>query len=71
MTVFSDAALLPDALPDTDEWEKIYGFPHDCHCREDWDTGNVVEVSECYFRMSIDALNTLEAMKKKLDGKLL
>ena len=51
------------------EWLDTYGFPHHCHCRQDWDEGKVVEVSECYFRMSIDALEALEKIRR--DFKLM
>lgn len=82
MIDFDDEGLLDDSdaefsrrtEPDTQydkemaaEWEEAYGFPHHCRCRQDWDEGNIVEVSRCYFDMSIDALNHCAELKKVKD----
>ena len=40
----------------SEEFEEMYGFPHDCVCASDWETGNCGVVSECFMRLSDDAL---------------
>lgn len=41
-----------------DEFEKMYGFRHDCHCDKDYAEGNIGEVTECYAGMIVDSLAT-------------
>lgn len=46
-----------------------YGFVHKCKCDEDYSSGNMVEVTECYANMTVDALEacaTLYAENKLL-----
>jgi hypothetical protein len=53
-----------DALNDSDDFEELYGFTHDCHCAEDWEEGNLGIVSTCYLDMTKDALDTLKEMNE-------
>lgn len=41
-----------------DEFEKLYGFRHDCHCDSDYAEGRVGEVTECYAGMIVESLAT-------------
>lgn len=53
------------------EFADRYGFVHKCRCDQDYTEGNMVEVTECYARMTTDALEacaTLHAENKLLRG---
>jgi len=46
-----------------EEFKEMYGFDHDCHCKEDWEEGNVGLVSECYTKMVNEALKQCHLYK--------
>jgi hypothetical protein len=48
------------------DFADLYGFEHDCHCAEDWKTGNTGMVSECYTQMCDDALNQCHLFKGEI-----
>ena len=50
-------------------FEEEYGFDHDCHCDEDWASGNLSVVSVCYMGLVNDAMNTLSSKVKELKSK--
>lgn len=54
-----------DDAADQAAFEAKYGFIHDCHCDEDWQSGNLGVVSVCYLGLVNDALDTLE---KKIES---
>src|SRR4051794_26242707 len=49
-----------DELNEGELFQQKYGFPHNCTCADDWDSGNVGLVSVCYLGMVSDAMDTLE-----------
>lgn len=51
------------------EFADRYGFVHKCKCDQDFSAGNMVEVTECYASMTLEALDacaTLHAENKLL-----
>lgn len=38
-------------------FQEMYGFDHDCHCSQDYSSGKVVTVTECFMELSSDALD--------------
>src|SRR3954468_5844400 len=51
------------------EFADRYGFVHKCKCDADYASGNMVEVTECYANMTLEALDacaTLAAENKLL-----
>lgn len=40
------------------QFADMYGFVHDCHCDTDYSSGKVVEVTECFAGMIVEALET-------------
>ena len=53
------------------EFADRYGFVHKCKCDQDYTEGNLVEVTECYANMTLEALDacaTLYAENKLLRG---
>ena len=57
------ADYLDDVSDNVDEFEELYGFKHDCHCKEDWENGDVGTVSRCYTEMVHEALKRCHAYK--------
>lgn len=47
----------------SEEFEELYGFPHDCHCAEDWESGLCGVVSECFMQLCDDALERCHKYK--------
>lgn len=41
-----------------EQFAETYGFVHECHCDADYSSGKVVEVTECFAGMIVDALET-------------
>jgi hypothetical protein len=39
------------------EFADRYGFVHKCKCDQDFSSGNMVEVTECYANMTLEALD--------------
>ena len=52
----------------SEEFQEMYGFPHDCHCAEDWAEGNCGVVSECFMQLSDDALERCHKYKGEVAG---
>lgn len=50
----------------SEEFEELYGFPHECHCAADWENGDCGIVSECYMGLSDDALAQCHKFKGEL-----
>lgn len=51
------------------EFADRYGFVHKCKCDQDYASGNMVDVTECYANMTVEALEacaTLHAENKLL-----
>lgn len=40
-----------------EQFNRMYGFDHDCHCAADYSSGKVVTVTECFMELSSDALD--------------
>ncbi len=55
-----------DALNESDTFEDMYGFEHQCRCADDWAEGNLGVVSVCYLEMTNDALDALVEARKEL-----
>lgn len=51
-----------------DEFFNTYGFKHECHCADDWETGNLGVVSVCFLSMIQDAMEALEELNKAKSG---
>lgn len=47
-------------------WIDTYGFAHVCHCDEDYANENMVDVTECWADMAVDALNTCALFRTAL-----
>lgn len=58
-----------DAAVNTIDFADMYGFEHNCRCAEDWAMGAVGTVSECYTKMTNDALEACMRMKGELAEK--
>lgn len=58
-----------EILADAAEFAARYGFVHECHCAEDWDTGNLGVVSVCYLNMCRDALEHLANARGEISEK--
>lgn len=41
-----------------EQFAEHYGFVHECHCDSDYSSGKVVEVTECFAGMIVEALET-------------
>ncbi len=52
----------------SEEFQEMYGFPHDCHCAQDWETGACGVVSECFMQLSDDALERCHKYKGEVAG---
>lgn len=65
----SEADENTEVLADAEEFAARYGFVHDCHCAEDWDTGNLGVVSVCYLNMCRDALEHLATARAEIIEK--
>lgn len=50
----------------SEEFEELYGFPHDCRCVQDWEEGNCGVVSNCFMQLSDDALDQCHHYKGKV-----
>jgi hypothetical protein len=57
------AEYLDAVAENVEDFEELYGFSHDCHCKEDWDEGDVGIVSRCYTEMVNDALTQCNKFK--------
>ena len=49
------------------DFEREYGFPHECHCAEDYEEGNVGLVADCWAGMANDAMQTCKRLLSELD----
>lgn len=49
-----------------EEFFEKFGFTHECHCAEDWATGNLGVVAICYLNMCKEALEQLETVRSEL-----
>lgn len=58
-----------DTVNNTDEFEKRYGFTHNCQCADDWAVGNLGVVAVCYLNMCRDAMETLAGIQEQLAEK--
>lgn len=45
------------------EFADRYGFVHKCRCDQDYSAGNMVEVTECYANMTVEALEACATLK--------
>lgn len=41
------------------QFARVYGFVHDCHCAEDYEKGNTVNVAECFVNLCNQAMAVL------------
>lgn len=46
-------------VKDEADFLEKYGFEHECHCAEDWASGNLGVVAVCYLNMCRDSLEVL------------
>lgn len=53
-------------IASAEEFFEKFGFQHECHCAEDWATGNLGVVSICYLNMCKEALENLESTREEL-----
>ena len=53
-------------IQSAEEFFEKFGFTHDCHCAEDWATGNLGVVAICYLNMCKEALEQLETIRTEL-----
>lgn len=53
-------------IASAEEFLEKFGFEHECHCAEDWATGNLGVVSICYLNMCKEALEHLESTRSEL-----
>lgn len=60
------ARYLEGSKTPSEEFVEMYGFPHECHCSEDWLTGEVGVVANCWLQMSDDALEQCHKYKGEL-----
>lgn len=44
------------------EFADRYGFVHKCKCDQDFSAGNMVEVTECYANMTLEALDACASL---------
>lgn len=44
------------------EFADRYGFVHKCKCDQDYASGNMVEVTECYANMTLEALDAAASL---------
>ena len=51
------------------EFKDLYGFEHNCRCRQDWEEENVGLVSECYTKLCDDALEQCFKLKGQVADK--
>lgn len=58
--------FMEDMAEQVKEFSDLYGFEHDCHCKEDFEEGKVGLVSECYIGLTDDALTQCSKFKGKL-----
>lgn len=58
-----------EVLADAAEFAARYGFVHECHCAEDWESGNLGVVSVCYLNMCRDALEFLASARTEIQEK--
>lgn len=58
-----------EVLADAAEFAARYGFVHECHCAEDWESGNLGVVSVCYLNMCRDALEFLAGARSEIQEK--
>lgn len=57
-----------DEITNAEDFLDKYGFEHDCRCAKDWLEGNCGMVTECYCKMTDDALEACFRMKGELAG---
>jgi hypothetical protein len=48
------------------EFADRYGFVHKCRCDQDYTEGKLVEVTECYANMTLEALDTCARLHKEV-----
>jgi hypothetical protein len=48
------------------EFADHYGFIHKCRCDQDYTEGKLVEVTECYANMTLEALDTCARLHKEV-----
>lgn len=44
------------------EFADRYGFVHKCKCDQDYSSGNLVQVTECYANMTVEALEACASL---------
>lgn len=45
-----------------DSFEETFGFKHKCRCAEDYSSGNLVEVTQCFTTMVEEALESCQTL---------
>lgn len=55
-----------EAIESPEEFAEKYGFDHECHCGDDWASGNLAVVSVCYVNMIREALDVLAETRSEL-----
>jgi hypothetical protein len=45
-----------------DSFEETFGFKHKCKCAEDYSSGNLVEVTQCFTTMVEEALESCQTL---------
>ena len=52
---------------ESDQFESIFGFKHFCECASDYSSGNLVEVTECFGKLCMEALEACREIKRQRD----
>lgn len=48
-----------------DQFESTFGFRHKCRCAEDYSSGNLVEVTECFTTMVSESLEACQQLMQE------
>ena len=48
-----------------DQFEATFGFRHKCKCAEDYSSGNIVEVTECFTNMVSESLQACQELMQE------
>lgn len=48
-----------------DQFEATFGFRHKCKCAEDYASGNIVEVTECFTNMVSESLQACQELMQE------
>lgn len=48
-----------------DQFEATFGFRHKCRCAEDYASGNIVEVTECFTNMVSESLQACQELMQE------